>query len=100
MLVQACQVDNQQTSNPPSTKDVTLKRPNTVLLMATVFGKSAIRGLYTGAMAKQFAKADGFKTIHSMHENAVKEIQPDVVHVGQIPIYQDTLDGKELALPG
>ena len=41
-------------SDPGSNQHITLTRPNTVLLLATVRGGVADRGVFSGAMANQF----------------------------------------------
>ena len=52
-----------------------LDRPHTLLLMSTVAGGYAIRGAFTGAMARQFAKADGKLTINDMVTNAIVDMK-------------------------
>ena len=37
---------------------ITLNRPNTALLLATMRGGLALRGVFTGSLANQFRKAD------------------------------------------
>ena len=72
MLIQACQVASPgaagasfldpapvQISDPQQDTHITLTRPHTVFLLATVRGGTAIRGAFTGAMADQFRYADG-----------------------------------------
>lgn len=96
MLDMACRVD------PLDNKHIVLTRPNTVLLMATVTGGEAIRGAYTGAIAKQIRKADGKTDIHEMHTQAVNQMMKNGKQAGsthQIPEYRDTLMGKKLILP-
>mgnify|MGYP001792504309 FL=1 len=86
MLIQACQEANiallvteattgataepdpapTQLSDPHRDQHITLTRPHTVLLLATVRGGVAYRGVFTGAMADQFRSADGEKDINTM----------------------------------
>ena len=86
MLIQACQESNIallvseattgataeadpapiQLSDPHRDQHITLTRPHTVLLIATVRGGVAYRGVFTGAMADQFRSADGKKDINAM----------------------------------
>ena len=54
---------------------ITLTRPNTALLLATMRGGLALRGVFTGAMANQFRKADGNKDISSMFYDACVELK-------------------------
>ena len=54
---------------------VVFKRPHTLLLMSTVIGKMAVRGAFTGAIARQFAKADGKTSIYEMWTNAVIDMK-------------------------
>ena len=54
---------------------ITLDRPNTALLLATMRGGLALRGVFTGAMANQFRKADGIKDISSMFYDACVELK-------------------------
>ena len=66
--------------------------------MLLVFaGGSALRGAYTGALAKQLRKANGKIDIRQMHTNAAKEVQK--IRCQQIPELRDTLT-KRLILPG
>ena len=85
MLLQACQVDESKLaqyttlkshdpapsslSDPLSNQHITLTRPHTVLLLATVRGGVAYRGVFTGAMADEFRSADGKKDISLSHAN-------------------------------
>ena len=57
------------------TEYIVLERPNTLLLMASVAGGYAKRGAFTGAMARQFAKADGKTTIEGMVTNAIRDMK-------------------------
>ena len=60
---------------PEDHKSVILDRPHTLLLMSAVTGGVAIRGAFTGAMARQFAKADGKTTINDMVTNAIVDMK-------------------------
>ena len=46
---------------------ITLERPHTVLLLASLRGGYATRGAYTNAMADEFRKVDGKSDIYEMH---------------------------------
>ena len=91
MLLQACQVaDDSQLakyttlkshdpapsslSDPLSNQHITLTRPHTVLLLATVRGGVAYRGVFTGAMADEFRSADGKKDIYAMFTSAAAKV--------------------------
>ena len=83
------------------TKHVTLTRPHTLLLMSSVAGGFAIRGAFTGAIARQFAKADGKITINDMVTNAIiemKKFATDDDVLEQAPESRNTLQ-KILILP-
>ena len=67
MIVQACQgfekqkigkknppIDMANPGKPDEDRRIGLVRPNTVLLLSTVGGESAVRGSYTGVLARQF----------------------------------------------
>ena len=86
MLIQACQVASPgeqsstssdpapvQVSDPHVDQHITLLRPHTVLLLATVRGGKAIRGAFTGAMADEFRSADGKMTVDEMFDRAVED---------------------------
>ena len=78
---------------------VVLKRPHTLLLMSTVVGEMAVRGAFTGAMARQFAKADGKTTILEMVTNAVMDMKRNEGDpYDQSPESRNTLQ-KNLVLP-
>ena len=67
--------------------------------MSTVAGGYAVRGAFTGAMARQFAKADGRVTIDEMVNNAkidMKKNEGD--DYKQTPESRNTLQ-KSLILP-
>ena len=83
MLIQACQVASPgaagasfldpapvQISDPQQDTHTTLTRPHTVLLLATVRGGTAIRRVFTQAMADQFKSADGKTDISVMYDRA------------------------------
>ena len=54
-----------QLSDPNRDQHITLTGPNTLLILATVRGGVAYRGVFTGAMADQFRSADGEKDINA-----------------------------------
>ena len=86
-------------TSPEDSKYVVLSRPHTLLLMSTVAGGDAVRGAFTGAIARQFAKADGRVTIDEMVNNAkidMKKNEGD--DYKQTPESRNTLQ-KSLILP-
>ena len=81
MVIQACQVFStygvvpsqpsesdpatpSQVTDPHNNKHIVLRRPHTVLLLATVTGGLAIRGAFTGALADQIRVSDGKTVIY------------------------------------
>jgi hypothetical protein len=67
--------------------------------MSTVVGEMAVRGALTGAIARQFAKADGKTTIHEMVTNAVMDMKKNELdQYDQSPESRNTLQ-KNLVLP-
>ena len=111
-MVQACQVPSLhagsstsdpapvQHSNPQQDTHITLTRPHTVLLLATVRGGRAVRVAFTGAMADQFVIADGKKDISAMFDCAVRSLRKgrDEQTEEQIPEFRKTTDNV-LILP-
>lgn len=88
-----------QVSDPYSNQHITLTRPHTVLLLSTIRGRKAKRGLFTGAMADEFRSADGKKDIHAMFikaHDAMKRNNPKAVD--RYPEYRTTTQ-KFLILP-
>ena len=77
---------------------VTLTRPHTALLFATVRGGLAERGAYTIALADKLASSKRRKDIYDIHRRAVKELRKN--HgIEQTPEFRSTLE-KEFVLPG
>ena len=90
-----------QLSDPHRDQHVTLTRRNTVLLLATVRGGVAYRGLFTGAMADQFRSADGKKDINAMFTlaaNSARLRNDGLLAAKQIPKLESTAH-KFLILP-
>ena len=84
---------------PDRQRFVMLDRPHTLLLMSTVAGGYAIRGAFTGAMARQFAKADGKITINDMVTNAIVDMKKNEKEdYNQTPEARNTLQ-KSLIPP-
>lgn len=75
---------------------ISLERPNTVLISATVPGGKAYRGAFTGALSDQIRHADGKADIHEMFQQAYKQLQKE--HPKQTPVLSHTLR-KSLVLP-
>ena len=84
-----------QLSDPHRDQHITLTRPNTVLLLATVRGGVAYRGVFIGAMADQFRSADGKKDMNAMFTLAANSTRQK--HE-QIPKLENTTH-KFLILP-
>ena len=90
-----------QLSDPHRDQHITLTRPNTVLLLATVRGGVAYRGIFTGAMADQFRSADGKKDINAMFTLAANSTRQRIdgsLAAEQIPKLESTTY-KFLILP-
>ena len=90
-----------QLSDPHRDQHITLTRPNTVLLLATVRGGVAYRGVFTGAMADQFRSADGKKDINAMFTlaaNSTRQRNDGSLAAEQIPKLESTTH-KLLILP-
>lgn len=85
-LIQACQ-DSQ-----PGSRPIVLKRPNTVLLHATVPDGTAVRGAYTSALAAQLNKTrdDGKRDLTHIHTEAIQAMEANGV-TQQLPMLQSTL---------
>ena len=111
LVIQACQVFTNQQLPPVSSdarqgcapeeegKHIVLQRPHTLLLLSSITGGSAQRGLYTGALADQIARADGKTTIEEMQSRArVQMLQQHPDCSWQIPEMRSTLL-KRLVLP-
>ena len=75
---------------------ITLERPHTVLLLASLRGGYATRGAYTNAMADEFRKADGKSDIYDMHSRAVVSMQRKL-KTTQTPEIRSTL-AKQIVL--
>ena len=69
---------------------ITLERPHTVLLLASLRGGYATRGAYTNAMADEFRKVDGKSDIYEMHSRAVVSMQGGLT-ITQTPEFGSTL---------
>ena len=63
-----------QKACPEDNTHIVLKRPHTVLLLASMREGSAKREAYTDAMAKELKRADGQSDIAGMHQNAVAKM--------------------------
>lgn len=108
MIVQACQGSQPTIQSmyldanrvdPKSSKYIELTRPHTALLMATVMGGAAVRGVYTRAIADQIKNADGITDITLMHKRAVRAMRglsEECTH--QVPELRDTLE-KQIVIP-
>ena len=84
---------------PTESKVVTLKRPHTLLLIASVTGGYAKRGAYSCAFAEQMGLADGVISITDMETKARTEmLKNDPECKDQTPDMRNTLM-KKLVLP-
>ena len=111
VVIQACQTYKDVPNNrnryfdamsaaPNEEKHIVLTRPSSLLLMATVTGGRCMRGGFAGALADQFATANGKKSIEDMQAQARVELQSyrhQLNHM-QIPEMRSTLM-KRLVLP-
>lgn len=80
-------------------KHIVLTRPHTILTLSTVMGGEAIRGAFTGALAKQISTADGLTDINTMFNRAVDEMQrTEPMCVKQWPEIRHVTN-KKLVLP-
>ena len=107
MLVQAFQHTETTQREAPADTDmamisssaadthITLKRPHTVILQATLRGGYAKRGAYSNAIAEQFKQADGKTDVYKMHSGAVLSMR---LKYGEDQIFQttSTVKGKLL----
>ena len=57
-------------ARPTQTLNIILRRPHSVLLLSTVRGGLAYRGLFTGAIADQICMSDGETDIYTMFTRA------------------------------
>lgn len=78
-------------------RHVEATRPHTVILWATVNGKSAVRGAYPREIAAQIHAADNKTSLYSMHIAATIAMAKKVS--SQTPRWESTLT-RQLILPG
>ena len=72
-----------------SSEHIVLSRPHTLVLLASVAGGTAKRGVFTSALADQFCIASGHCSVYNIFEEAVKvaaDERPD-----QVPELRSTL---------
>ena len=78
---------------------VVLERPNTVLILSTVFGGTAVRGAFTDALSEELLEADGCRTMTTLFNRAVDRMKKkDPECADQTPELRMTTQ-KELILP-
>ena len=77
---------------------ITLTRPHTVLLQATVRGGVAYRGQFTGSMAEELHSADGNKDIYAMFNDAAAKLREETDGDPQNPRFE-SVTYKTLVLP-
>ena len=87
MLLQACQHSETTQREAPAGADmamrsslaadthITLERPLTVILQATLRGGYAKRGAYSNGIAEQLKQADGKTDVYEMHNRAVHSMR-------------------------
>ena len=63
-----------QVSDPYNDQHISLCRPITVLLLATVRGGIAVRGLFLNTIGKAISAADGKSDIYDMFNQAAAEV--------------------------
>ena len=79
---------------------MTLTRPHTVVLLATVRGGVAYRGVFAGALAEQFPSSDGNTDIYRMFNKAAGEMKRNhSLDVSQQNLKLDSVTDKVLILP-
>ena len=83
-------------ANPPEQTRIDLKRPHSVMMLATVPGGAAVRGAFTGALADEISQADGKTDIHAIFTKASDAISSN--SFAQQPVFRSTLR-KKLVLP-
>lgn len=87
------------TADPQYNMHIVLKRSHTALLIATVTGGEAVRGLFTGAIADEIRKSDGKTDVSAMFNSAVFQMRRGVqTSVKQQPEFRATTE-KNLVLP-
>ena len=85
-----------QFSDPYNDQHVSLCRPNTVLLLATVRGGVVVRGLFLKTIRKAISAADGKSDIYDMFNQAAAEVIAQYSY--QHPEFESVTD-KKLILP-
>ena len=107
MLLQACQHTETTQREAPADTDmamrsssaadthITLERPHTVILQATLRGGYAKRGAYSNAIAEQFKQADGKSDVYEMHSRALVSMRLKYGE-DQTPEFRSTLKRKLL----
>ena len=82
-------------SDSSSNTQIVLKRPHSVLLLATVSGGEAFRGAFTGAIAEELRSADGVKDIYKMFNDGTHKMNLGLL---QTPEFRCTTN-KSLVVP-
>ena len=80
----------------PEKSHFTLKRPHSIMCVATVVGGSAVRGLLIGHLSKKLCESDGCTKFDVMLSEAVENL--GLVEWNQVPDIRKTLT-KRLILP-
>ena len=78
------------TEDLQSNQHIVLTRPHTLLLLATVCGGTAMRGVFCGAIAESFLDTKKETDIYELYRDAVKTVV--AVRPGQIPELRSTKD--------
>ena len=84
---EACSLDPDP-ARPTQTLNIILRRPHTVLLLSTVTGGLAYRGVFTGAIADEIRMSDGETDILTMFTRAAKKARSR----GQTPEVRSTME--------
>ena len=75
-------------ARPTQTLNIILRRPHSVLLLSTVTGGLAYRGVFTGAIADEIRMSDGETDILTMFTRAAKKARSR----GQTPEVRSTME--------
>ena len=80
--------------------ELTRKSPNTTLLMSTLYVGKAHRNHFISAMANEFAKADGERTLYDMFVSASHSMMghPEASYRSQIPEFRSS-NRQNLVIP-
>ena len=80
-----------------SNQHIVLTRPHTLLLLVTVCGGTAMRGVFCGAIAESFLDSKKERHIYELYRDAVKTVV--AARPGQIPELRSTLTKDLIITP-